>query len=283
MTSTPHASVLTPAQTGPLAGLYVVITQAEERSAPLVRLLYDRGATPVFYPCIDVAPPRNMTPLDDAIRHAVAGKFDWLTVTTPHAAESLADRLAAAELTGQALAGLRVAAVGPDTVQAVSEKLGLSVEAVLQDLPKKLSGDAIGAALAIQPGQRVFLPQSAQAKPDLADALMAAGADVTVVDAYRPVLAEGGDDVPTQLWRGRIDVIAFANPATIRYFRKRLDLMGGNLGMLQDVVVACMDSATADAARQYGLRVRVMPTVETEKGLVEALVGYFGERKTASY
>jgi uroporphyrinogen-III synthase len=272
MTSAPHAPVLAPAQTSPLAGLYVVITQAAEQSTAISQLLRERGATPIFYPCIDFAPPHDIDALDAAIQHAVADKFDWLIVPSTTSVDALAERMALAGLTGLDLAGLRVAAVGPRVAQAVTERLGLVVKVI----PEDTIDTDLAAILTIRPGQRVFLPQSAQTKTNLANGLMVAGADVTVVTAYRPVLAEGGDDVPTQLWRGRIDAITFANPATIRYFRKRLDIMGGNLSMLQDVVVACMDSATADAARQYGLRVRVLPDMGTVEGLVEALARYFG-------
>ena len=265
---------LAPAQTSPLAGLHVVITQTEQHATALAQRLRDGGATPIFYPCIDFVPPRNIHALDAAIQHAVADKFDWLIITSTNGVDSLAERMAVAGLTGSDLAGLRVAAVGQKTAQAARERLGL----VVKTMPEESVGAALAEGLTIRPGQRIFLAQSAQAKPDLANVLMAAGADVTVVAAYRPVLAEGGDDVPTQLWRGKIDAITFSDPATVRYFRKRLDIMGGNLGMLQDVVVACVDAATAEAARQYGLRVRVMPEVETEEGLMEALVGYFGER-----
>ena len=260
-----------PTPNSPLAGLYVVITRAESQSADFADLLRDRGAVPVFYPCIDIAPPRNLAALDDAIQHAAAGKFDWLVVTSVNTVESLANRLAAAGLDGQALAGLRVAAVGPKTAQAVSAQLGLPVET----MPDEFVGVSLAKAIAVQPGERIFLPQSALAQPDLAQALTAAGADVSVVTAYRTVLAEGGDDVPTLLWQGKIDVVTFTSGSTIRYFRKRLDIMGGNLGMLQDVVVACIGPATAETAQQYGLRVRVMPAEHTVAGLVEALAEYF--------
>jgi len=266
------APVQEPTQASPLAGQHIVITQAEQQSADFADLLRQRGAIPIFYPCIDIAPPRNLAALDGAIHHAAAGKFDWLVVTSTHSVESLAQRLAATGLTANALADLRVAALGPETAQAVTDQLGLTVET----LSEEFLDTAPAQAMALQPGQRVLLAQSSQAKPDLANALRAAGADVTVVAAYRAVVAEGGEDVPTLLWRGKIDGVTFASGATIRYFRKRLDLMGGNLGMLQDVVVACIDPATAQVAGQYGLRVRVMPEVHTAEGLVEALVGYFG-------
>lgn len=260
-----------PTPNSPLAGLYVVITRAESQSADFADLLRERGAVPIFYPCIDIAPPRNLAALDDAIQHAAAGKFDWLVVTSVNTVDSLAVRLAATGLAADSLANLRVAAVGPKTAEAVTDQLGLVVES----MPEEFVGTALAKALDLQPGEQVFLPQSSQAQPDLAQALRAAGADVTAVTAYRTVVAEGGEDVPTLLWRGKIDVVTFTSGSSIRYFRKRLDLMGGNLGMLQDVVVACIGPATAEVARQYGLRVRVMPEVHTVAGLVEALAGYF--------
>jgi uroporphyrinogen-III synthase len=139
----------------------------------------------------------------------------------------------------------------------------------------KSGSSGLADALGIQPGQRVLLPQSAQNKAGLSKVLTAAGADVTVVTAYRTVPAQEGDDVPTMLWQGKIDVVTFSSPSSIRFFRKRLDMMGGKLGMLQDVVVACMDPATANIARQHGLSVRIMPEKQSVAGLVEALTQYF--------
>ncbi len=280
MTVQTQPSNLSPAQPGgPLAGLSVVITQAEQQSAEFAQLLRNRGALPLFYPCIDFAPPRNLAALDDATRRAAAGEFDWLVVTSVNTVESLVERLAAIGLAPQALAGLRGVAISPETAQAASEKLGLTVENLPDEYPDEYIAPALARSMAVQPGERIFLPQSALAKPDLAQALTDAGAAVTAVDAYRTVLAEGGDDVPTLLWQGQVDAITFASGSTLRAFRKRLDLMGGNLGMLQDVVVACIGPATAEVAQQYGLRVRVMPEIETVEGLVEALAAYFGADK----
>lgn len=272
MTSPTFAPTPVSTHFGPLTGLNIVITRAEQQSADFAQLLRDQGATPLFYPCIDFAPPRDIAALDDAIRRAAAGEFDWLVITSVNTVDSLAERLAAIGLMPQALAGLRVVAIGPKTAQAANEKLGLVVESV----PDEYIAPALARSMAIQPGERVFLPQSALAKPDLAQALTDAGAAVTAVDAYRTVLAEGGDDVPTLLWEGQVDAVTFTSGSTIRAFRKRLDIMGGNLGMLQDVVVACIGPATVEVAQQYGLRVRVMPETYTVEGLVEALVAYFG-------
>lgn len=270
-----------PQKMKPLSGLLVVLTQAMADSAQFADLLRGQGATPIFYPCMEIVPPRNSVPLDDAIQHAAAGKFDWLIVPDVNVVDALAQRLAEAGLAASALADVRVAAVGNATTQAVTDQLGLPVTHIdvkhvdARSAASKSGSSGLADALGIQPGQRVLLPQSAQNKAGLSKALTAAGADVTVVTAYRTVPAQEGDDVPTMLWQGKIDVVTFSSPSSIRFFRKRLDMMGGKLGMLQDVVVACMDPATANIARQHGLSVRIMPEKQSVAGLVEALTQYF--------
>ena len=71
-----------------LAGRVVIVTRAEHQAAPLESLLQVEGATVYRYPCLAIAPPDQLGPLDDALRAAVAGKFDWLALTSVNAVES---------------------------------------------------------------------------------------------------------------------------------------------------------------------------------------------------
>jgi len=56
-----------------LAGKRVVNTRAAHQAAELDDLLRGRGAVPVSYPCIAIAPPADPAPLDAALRDAAAG------------------------------------------------------------------------------------------------------------------------------------------------------------------------------------------------------------------
>src|SRR4029077_9153530 len=78
-----------------LAGRVVIVTRAEHQAAALESLLQAEGATVYRYPCLAIAPPDNLGPLDDALRAAVAGQFDWLALTSANAVDAVAQRLAA--------------------------------------------------------------------------------------------------------------------------------------------------------------------------------------------
>ena len=79
---------------------------------------------------------------------------------------------------------MRCAAVGPSTADAL-RAIGLAVDVV----PERYVGEALADALADRVrGQRVLLVRAAVARDVVPDALTAAGATVTVVDAYRTVV-----------------------------------------------------------------------------------------------
>ncbi|HEY7092102.1 MAG TPA: uroporphyrinogen-III synthase, partial [Ktedonobacterales bacterium] len=69
-----------------LQGKAIVVTRAPHQADALALLLAGAGAMPVFYPCVDIAPPNDPTPLDTALRAASAGDFDWLALTSANAA-----------------------------------------------------------------------------------------------------------------------------------------------------------------------------------------------------
>ena len=68
-----------------LAGRVVIVTRAEHQAAALESLLQAEDATVYRYPCLAIAPPDNPGPLDDALRAATAGQFDWLALTSANA------------------------------------------------------------------------------------------------------------------------------------------------------------------------------------------------------
>jgi len=256
----------------PLAGLAVVNTRATHQAQPLTDALTRQGAAVFHYPAIRIVPPMNPAPLDAALASLADGAFDWLVLTSTNAVESLAQRLV--ELTIRNTlpdSGIAIAAVGSATAEAAARLLGVQPSLV----PDEFRAESLAAVLDIQPGTRVFLPQSEIARPFLSNALTAAGAHVTQVTAYHTLTGQGGDPVPQLFWEGRIDAATFTSPSTVHNFLKRLKAEGGNGGMLVDVAVACIGPQAVDAARSHDLPVQVVPTEHTIGGLVQALCEHF--------
>jgi uroporphyrinogen-III synthase len=249
----------------------VVNTRAVHQAAELDALLRARGAEPVSYPCIDIAPPADPAPLDAAIGDAAAGRFDWLALTSANTALALARRLETLGYPPGALAGLRVAAVGPATASAARDLLGIEVDAI----PDDYQAEALADALQTPTGTRVFLPQSGIARPTLAEKLVAAGMVVSVVPAYQTVIGAGGASVPAMLEAGQIDGVTFTSPSTVTNFIRRLASQGGDTAHLENVCIACIGPSTAEAARASGLRVSVIPAEHTLDGLVAGLETFY--------
>ena len=260
----------------PLAGKHVVVTRAPHQASELADLLRARGAEPLLYPCIDIAPPEDTGPLDSALRQAAAGGFDWLVLTSANAVMMLARRLEALDIHPAALSSLSVAAIGPATAEAAHDRLGLDVSVV----PEESVAEALAGALRPAPGMRILLPQSEIARPALAESLTAAGADVTAVVAYRNIVGSGGVELPALLEAREVDAITFTSASTVRNFLRRLADEGGVSPDLAGVCVACIGPVTAQIARALRLTVAVMPAEHTLEGLMAGLEGYFRATST---
>ncbi|MEZ4656502.1 MAG: uroporphyrinogen-III synthase [Caldilineaceae bacterium] len=257
--------------TNALAGITVAITRAEHQADKQRNLLETAGARVLHYPCIAIAPPRDPAPLDAALQQAANGEFAWLIVTSTNTVDALAARLHDLEMAAAKLAHLKIAAVGSASAQAIGEKLGLAVALV----PEQFTAANLAEAVPTIAGQRILLPQSALAQPTLRAQLQAAGAEVAQVEAYRNVVASGGDPLPVLLWEGKVDAITFTSESTVRFFNKRLLHEQGTLAMLHHVAVACIGPVTAQAAAALGMEVAIVPAEHTLEGLTAALVEHF--------
>ncbi len=261
-----------------LAGKRIINTRAAHQAAALDDLLRARGAEPLPYPCIAIAPPEDARPLDEGLEALATGQFDWLVLTSENTVLALADRLRGLGIAPAALASAQLAAVGPRTAAAASEHLGLSASLI----PDEHVAEALAGALKGQGGGRVFLPQSNIARAVLANELAAAGFDVSAVAAYCTVTGAGGADVPALLKERAVDGVVFTSASTAHSFADRLRREGGALADMQGVCVACIGPVTAAAVRQYGLTPDVVPTTYTLEGIVNAMERYFAARQTES-
>lgn len=255
----------------PLADVRVVNTRASHQAARLTELLAEQGADVLHYPTITIAPMPDTGPLDEALRQAADGAFDWLVFTSTNSVRMVGERLDHLGIDPARLGGPKVAAVGSSTARAITDELGLHVHLV----PDKYSAESLAATLDVAVGQRIFLPQSAIARPLLAESLRAAGAEVTAVDAYRTLMGSGGVDLPERFWEGSVDAVLFTSASTVHNFMRRLKFENGSAAMLIDVVVGCIGPVTTKAARAHELPVRVVPEEHTLEGLVAALAKHF--------
>jgi len=131
----------------------------------------------------------------------------------------------------------------------------------------------------------VLLPRSDIGREAIADDLRKQQADVTEVIAYRTVIAEpereGEPDIYRMLLDRYIDVVTFASPSAVRNFVRVLGAEPA-ADLLRTTVVACIGPVTAEAATQCNIQTTIIPISYTAPAMVDAIVKYFEDQKSAT-
>lgn len=253
---------------GGLEGKRVVVTRSVAQSTEMAKHLTNYGAVPVLYPCIEIIAPESTKELDSALLKAADHAYEWLVVTSANTVEAITARL---NSLGIILGDLRIAAIGPKSADSVREHLGVKAHFVAH----KYEAEALVDEMEVTSGQRVLLPQSERARPILFEKLTQKGAVVSAVVAYRTVMGEGGDDVPSLLMSGQIDAITFTSASTVHYFLARMENEGDGMADLEGICLAAIGPVTADALQEFSLSATLIPTHYTVPALVDALQEYF--------
>ena len=198
----------------PLSGRRVLVTRPRAQAARLTGLLEAYGAEAVTLPTIRIGPPEDWAPLDEAIRSLA--DFRWVIFTSVNGVAAFRERLGRAGLDARSLAGRRVAAIGPETAEAL-RRGGIEPDLVPAEYRAEGLVDALGTRL--DRGDAVLLVRAAEARDVLPRELEARGVRVTIAPAYRTVFAgEGAGDVLGLLESRRIDAVTFTSSSTVRGF-----------------------------------------------------------------
>lgn len=255
-----------------LHGQRILITRARAQAGDLAESLAQRGAVPVLFPTIEIAPLDDYTRLDEALAH-LSG-YHWVVFTSVNGVAAVWERLTATGRAGTALAGCRTAAIGPATARALAQR-GVPAELV----PEEYVAEAIVEGLGDVAGQWILLPRAESAREALADELGRRGALVHEIPVYRTRPVAPGAAALAELARG-VDIITFTSASTVRNFAAVIAQQKLK-GLVNGAVVACIGPITAQTARELGLPVHVVAEVYTMEGLVQALERHLAARDPA--
>jgi uroporphyrinogen III methyltransferase/synthase len=254
----------------PLEGRTIVVTRAAAQAQRFTQLLEAAGARVLEAPAIVIGPPSSWEPLDAALE--ALGTFTWVIFTSVNGVAMVDRRLPARGLAWSALAGRRVAAIGPATADALAEH-GVRADLVpgeyrAEGLVERLRG-------VLTPADRVLLPRAAQTRDVLVTELRRLGAHVTEVPAYATRRAEGGAArLRDALAAGAIDAVTFTSSSTARNFSE-LFTEDERRAWLSRATVASIGPITAATAAEYGMTTTVMPAEYTIPALARALADHF--------
>jgi uroporphyrinogen III methyltransferase / synthase len=254
----------------PLDGRTIVVTRAAAQAQRFTQLLEAAGARVMEAPAIVITPPASWEPLDAALD--ALDTFTWVIFTSVNGVAMVDRRLPARDLAWSALAGRRVAAIGPATADALGEH-GVRADLV----PHEYRAEGLLARLrgVITPADRVLLPRAAATRDVLVTGLRRLGAQVTEVPAYATRRAEAGTArLREALAAGTIDAVTFTSSSTARNFAE-LFTEDERREWLTRAIVASIGPITAATAAEYGMQTDVMPSEYTIPALARALVEHF--------
>jgi len=260
----------------PLSGRRILVTRARAQASGFLERLRDLGADAVEIPVIAVEPVVERRELETALAAITAddGRPRLAVFTSANAVQLVWEALLDSGRDARDLAGMRLAAIGPETAAALGSH-GLRADLV----PEEYVAEAVADLLEAQgvAGWRVWLPRAALARDVLPDRLRAAGAEVEVLALYRTVLPPGTlQQLAALLADGRVDAVTFTSSSTVRHFQTALTGAPFPAG----AIAACIGPVTAATAREAGFPVDLVAAEYTTAGLAAALAAHFGSAGT---
>jgi uroporphyrinogen-III synthase len=247
----------------PLTNRRILITRTRQQASTLAAELESRGAIPILIPTIELAPPASFAALDSAL--AAIRSYDWLIFTSANAVDAFHRRAQFHRLTA---IPRRIAVIGPATARAV-EAIGLSVDLI----PPKYIAESLAEALTPQaPGSNMLLIRAEHARDILPQTLTAAGATLTIANAYR-------NQVPPESITQLQDLfstpsqyphaITFTSASTATNLFNLFESAG--IALPPDIALASMGPITSATLRDLGHPPTIEATEPTIPSLVEAL------------
>lgn len=259
----------------PLAKVRILITRTRHQASDLATQLEALGATPILIPTIEIAPPQSCVALDAALANLES--FDWLIFTSANAVEVFHQRMTSLEIQvgNRASDPLsshppqspfpQIAAIGPATAKAV-QGIGLTVDLI----PPQFVAESLAEALIPQaPGKSFLLIRAAEARDILPAALTAAGAHLTIADAYRNQIPPDSIPALQQLFASPANyphAITFTSASTARNLVALLE--AANLTLPPNIALASIGPITSQTLRELGL----IPTLEAHEPTIPALI-----------
>ena len=253
-----------------MTGQRVLVTRAAEDCAAWASRLADAGAVPLMLPCIECHPIRE--PYVRARLAEALPKTDWLVLTSRRGAEAMRQMIDAIDWSPadkEAMAAIRMAAVGPATAAAAASLPG-QVELVAPSGTARSLAEALAARLGTlttdgpaHARPRFMIAVAENAGNILEETLEQVGGDCLRFNVYRTIPA--APTTPKQaLSELGADKILLASPSAVTGLVNRLVLDAA-------AEVLTIGPSTTRAAHAAGLTVTAEAARPSLEGLMEAM------------
>ncbi|HEU4975327.1 MAG TPA: uroporphyrinogen-III C-methyltransferase [Baekduia sp.] len=241
---------------GPLGGTSVVVTRPKAQASGLAARLRDLGARVVEAAAIRPEPLDFALPELDGV--------DLLVLSSPNGARRFFTALRESGRDARALAGVRVAVIGPGTADAVR---GFGIEPDL--VPKKAVGESLAELVAGLGVRHALVVRARGGRDVVRTALAEAGTPrIELLEPYVSVAEPL--DARTRARALEADWATFTSASSARFFTEA----AGGAGVVREsgLRLASIGPVTTAALRELGLEPAIEAAEHTPAGLVDALL-----------
>jgi uroporphyrinogen III methyltransferase / synthase len=250
----------------PLFGKRIVVTRASQQAPALTEKLSDLGADVIEMPATQIA---RLDPAPLRMEIGRLALYDWLIFTSQNAIGIFWEQLLGDGKDARALAGLKVAAVGPATAGVLLEH-GIAVDVI----PNRFVAEGLLETMSARDdvaGKKVLYVTAEGARDVLQQGLKEIGAEVTLIEAYHSIVdGEGAEKLARAIEAGKVDLVTFTSGSAVRGY---IDAVGEDLALR--VPAASIGAQTSDALREAGIEVKVEAKEATLDGLVSEVLSAF--------
>ncbi|MCS6849882.1 MAG: uroporphyrinogen-III C-methyltransferase [Gemmataceae bacterium] len=250
----------------PLWGKRILVTRPRAQAHELIRRLEILGAIPVLLPTVEVREPADWAPVDRAL--TALSSYQWLVFTSANGVHFFLRRLRQRGADLRVLGGVRLAAIGPATADALRQ-YHLEPDLVPSEYRSERLAEALAPHVA---GRRVLLARADRGREVLRQELSAI-AEVEQVAVYSQVdVVAAEPQVLDALSRGAIDYVTVTSSNIARALDRVLDEPSRERLRSGQVAVVSISPVTSAAVRELGWRVAAEASEYTTAGVVAALV-----------
>ena len=270
-------------KTPSLKGKTVAITRSTGQAEEAGKLIKEKGGMPYYIPAIEIKALTNFFAVKNFVGELVQGQVDYVIFMSTNGVKylfSAAESLKQSSRLKEGLAKTFVIAVGPKTSQVLEEEYHVHVSLV----PLKYSSDGLIECLAGKEisGKTIRIPRTTGATPTLTEKLREMGAQVEEVYVYEsglPADKELKDKFFQDLTSGKIDAIVFGSGLSAKNIFKMLSEKAPmeilRVLINAKVTTVAIGPTTAQALRELGVKVDVIPEDYLFEGALTALARYW--------
>ncbi len=227
----------------PLHGKRIAVTRPKERAGTLSDRLRQLGAEVIECPCIETVLKEDQS----ALKSALSCSFDWAAFTSPAGVHLTVQALKAIGRDLRELYGLKLAAVGRGTAEAL-EQYGLTADLV----PTCADGAHLAEALLseLPPDGAVLILRGTGGDGALPERLLAADMVVADIALYETVLRPDlATELRERLTANELDAAAFTSASAVRAFGEAVKGCA-----FAGFPAVCIGPKTAREAERLGLQ-----------------------------